>query len=348
MSKLKVSYISYPLSLKHTFHLAHGKRNSTPCVLLKLELENTIAYGEASLPPYLKENPKSVISYFEKTDWNRFNKNNPLEFIDYLNRQNVINYPALAAIDMAIFDLAGKLSNTPCHEILNIESKITPLLSYTITYEKDESILLEKINDAKEFKQLKLKLGTEHDKHFIDFVLKNCDKPFFADANQGWKTLQEAVYMAEYLKERNCLFIEQAFLKDAYELNYALKQKNILPVFADESIATFSDLEKYYSCFDGVNIKLMKCGGIKNAIKMISFARKNDLKRMMGCMTETSCGIAAASHLAPLCDYADLDGAHLISNNPFKEIILSEGRIILQKKSGIGIERAQFPIPEGF
>ncbi|MFN7012990.1 MAG: enolase C-terminal domain-like protein, partial [Bacteroidia bacterium] len=187
----------------------------------------------------------------------------------------------MAAIDMAIFDLAGKLLNTPCHKMLHIENKSTPLLSYTITYEKDKKILLEKINDAKDFKQLKLKLGTADDKDFIDFVLKNSDKPFFADANQGWKTLQEAVYMTEYLKERNCLFIEQPFSKDAYDLSCQLKQKKILPVFADESIANFSDLEKYYSYFDGVNIKLKKCGGIKNAIKMISFARKKNIKTLM-------------------------------------------------------------------
>lgn len=348
MSKLKVSYISYPLTLKHTFHLAHGKRNSTPCVLLKIEYANLISYGEASLPPYLKENPGSVIAYFESIDWNVFSESAPLDFLDYLNKQEKINYPGMAAIDMAIFDLAGKLSNTPCHEILNVESKITPLLSYTITYEEDESILLEKINDAKEFKQLKLKLGTKHDKHFIDFILKNTDKPFFADANQGWKSLHEAVYMCEFLRERKCLFIEQPFSKKAYQLSYKLKQRNILPVFADESITNFSDLNKYYFCFDGVNIKLMKCGGIKNAIKMISFARKSNLKIMMGCMTETSCGIAAASQIAPLCDFADLDGSHLISNNPFKEVILNDGRIILQKKSGVGIERTRIPTPEGF
>lgn len=348
MSKLKVSYVSYPLALKHTFHLAHGKRNSTPCVLLKLKLENFVAYGEASLPPYLKENPESVITYFENINWNSFNKNNPLEFIDYLNKREEINYPALAAIDMAIHDLMGKLSNIPCHEMLNIENKSTPLLSYTISYDKDEALLMEKIKAANDFKQIKLKLGTEHDKYFIDFVLKNCNKSFFADANQGWKSLNEAIYMAELLKERNCLFIEQAFAKDAYELSYAFKQKNILPIFADESIADFFDLKKHYSCFDGINIKLMKCGGIKNALKMIAFARNKNLKLMMGCMTETSCGIAAASQIAPLCDYADLDGSHLISNNPFDEIKLYEGKILLQKKSGTGIERTQFPIPEGF
>ncbi len=348
MSKLKVSYISYPLILKHSFHLAHGKRNVTPCVLLKMEWGNLISYGEACLPPYLKENPDSVIAYFESINWNVFNESAPLDFLNYLNNQEKINYPGMAAVDIAIYDLAGKLMNVPCHEMLHIENKSTPLLSYTITYEKDESVLLEKINDAKDFKQLKLKLGTAYDKLFIDFVLKNSDKPFFADANQGWKTLQEAIYMTEYLKERNCLFIEQPFSKEAYNLSCELKQKNILPVFADESIATFSDLEKYHSCFDGITIKLMKCGGIKNAMKLIYFARKNNLKTMMGCMTETSCGIAAATQIAPLCDYADLDGAHLISNNPFKEIILSEGRVMLQKKSGTGVERTQFSIPETF
>lgn len=348
MSKLKVSYISYPLTLKHTFHLAHGKRNSTPCVLLKLEYANLISYGEASLPPYLKENTDSVIAYFESIDWNIFNESAPLDFLDYLNKQEKINYPGLAAVDMAIYDLAGKLMNAPCHEMLHIENKSTPLLSYTISYDEDENHLLQKINAAKEFRQIKLKLGTAYDKYFVDFVLKNTDKPFFADANQGWKTLQEAVYMTEYLKERNCIFIEQPFTKEANNLSYELKQKNILPVFADESIMDFNDLKKHHSSFDGINIKLMKCGGIKNAIKMLEFARKKNLKTMMGCMTETSCGIAAASQIAPLCDFADLDGSHLISNNPFLDLPLSEGRINLQKKSGIGIERTQFPIPEGF
>jgi L-alanine-DL-glutamate epimerase-like enolase superfamily enzyme len=348
MSALKVSYISYPLTLKHTFNLAHGKRNVTPCVLLKLEFDSHISYGEASLPPYLKENPESVISYFEKINWEKFNKNNPLDFIDYLNSHDTINYPALAAIDMAIYDLYGKICAQPLHEILHIENKTSPLLSFTISYEKDENILFEKIYNAKDFKQLKLKLGTPYDKTFIDFIVKNSNKSFFADANEGWKSLEEAIYMCEYLKERGCMYIEQPFDKNAFDLSLKLKEKNILPVFADESIATYSDLEKYYTYFDGINIKLMKCGGIKNALKMIAFARKMNLKIMMGCMTETGCAIAAASQIAPLCDYADLDGSHLISNNPFDELQLSNGKIILQKKSGIGIERTHFPIPEGF
>ncbi|MFN4233306.1 MAG: enolase C-terminal domain-like protein [Bacteroidia bacterium] len=348
MSALNVSYISYPLTLKHTFNLTHGKRNTTPCVLLKLECDGYVSYGEASLPPYLKETPDSVISYFENINWNRFNKNNPLDFIDYLNSQEKINYPALAAIDMAIHDLFGKISGLAVHEILNIPNKISPLLSYTISYEEDENILMEKIKEAEPFKQIKLKLGTAHDKSFVEFVLKHTNKKFFVDVNEGWKTLFEAVDMCEFLKEHDCLFVEQPFKKNSYELTLQLKSKNILPVFADETICNLSDLENYHNYFDGINIKLLKCGGIKNALKMIAFARKMNLKIMMGCMTETSCGIAAASQISTLCDFADLDGAHLISNNPFKEISIIEGKIILQKKSGIGVEKTQSPIPEDF
>lgn len=348
MSALKVSYISYPLTLKHTFNLTHGKRNATPCVLLKLEFNGYVSYGEASLPPYLKETPNSVISYFENINWNRFDENKLLDFIDYLNSQEQINYPALAAIDMAIHDLFGKISGFAVHAILNVQNKISPLLSYTISYEEDENLLMEKIKESEPFKQIKLKLGTAHDKSFVDFVLKHTDKKFFVDVNEGWETLDEAVDMCEFLKERECLFIEQPFKKNAYYLTLQLKSKNILPVFADETICNLSDLENYYHFFDGINIKLMKCGGIKNALKMIAFARKMNLKIMMGCMTETSCGIAAASQISPLCDFADLDGAHLISNNPFNEIPLIEGKIILQKKSGIGVERSQSPIPENF
>lgn len=348
MSKLNVNYLSYPLILKHSFNLACGKRNATPCVLLKLEFENFISYGEASLPPYLKENPESVISYFESIDWNVFNESAPFDFLDYLNSLENINYPAMAAIDMAIHDLAGKLKHIPCHEMLHIEKKSTPLISYTISYDEDENYVLQKLNAANDFMLLKLKLGTANDKRFIDFILKHTHKPFFADVNQGWKSLQEGIYMAEFLKERNCLFIEQPFAKDAYTLSYELKKKNILPVLADESIADINDLKLHYSCFDGINIKLMKCGGIKNALQMIAFARKMNLITMMGCMTETSYGIAAASQIAPLCDYADLDGTHLISNNPFKEVEIVNGTILLQKKSGIGVERGLFPIPEDF
>lgn len=347
MSKLKVSYISYPLSLKHTFHLAHGKRTSTPCVLLKLETDKYISYGEASLPPYLKENPESVISYFKKTNWNIYDEKNPLAFIDYLNSQPEINYPALAAIDMAIFDLAAKTKKIACHEMLRVTKTQSPLLSYTISYDENDK-LLDKINEAKKFKQLKIKLGTGKDKELVDFIIKHSDKPFFVDANQGWKTKEEAKYMCEYLKERGCLFIEQAFPVEMKQEQQWLKNQHILPQFADESIGTFNELVEYKNLFDGINIKLMKCGGIKNAIKMIEYARSNNLKLMMGCMTETSCGIAAAATISPLCDYADLDGCFLISNNPFSDILVEDGCIIFQKKSGIGIERAQFPIPEGF
>jgi L-Ala-D/L-Glu epimerase len=347
MSGLHISYFSYPLILRHSFNIAHGKRSSTPAVFLKLIYKNYVVYGEASLPPYLKENPESVISYFEKVKWDLFDENNPLLFIDYLNQQAEANLPALAAIDMAIFDLAAKINFIACHDLLSIQPKTSPLLSYTISYDDEEKIL-EKINDSNKFNQLKIKLGTGNDKAFIDFVLLHSNKAFFVDANQGWKTKKEARYMCEFLKERNCMFIEQAFPVEMEEEQLWLKAKNILPQFADESISTLNDLMKKHTLFDGINIKLMKCGGIKNALKMIAFARNKNLKLMMGCMTETSCGIAAASQIAPLCDYADLDGSHLISNNPFAEIMLTEGRILLQKKSGIGIERTQFPIPEGF
>jgi L-alanine-DL-glutamate epimerase-like enolase superfamily enzyme len=156
------------------------------------------------------------------------------------------------------------------------------------------------------------------------------------DANRGWKTKEHAAEMIDWLATKNCILVEQPMPVDSYEDMLWLKSRSALPLFADESCKRIEDIENIKEGFHGINIKLMKSTGLLEASKMIQLARDRSLKVMIGCMSETSCGIMAAASLAPQCDYADLDSAWMVSNNPFKTPTLLYGEIVLSDKSGIG------------
>jgi L-Ala-D/L-Glu epimerase len=247
------------------------------------------------------------------------------------------NKAAKAAIDIALHDLKGQLENRAVWQILGSNPEKMPLTTCTIGIEMDPSVLKQKIDDAADFKVLKIKLGSEDDKKLVQMIRQFTDKPLYVDANQGWQDVNFAIDMTHWLAEKGVVLIEQPMLKTDLDGNGKVCEASPLPVFADESFQRLSDFDAIKGVFDGINIKLMKSTGLWEAQKMVEKARQIGLKIMIGCMSETSCAIMAAAALAPQCDYADLDGPWLIKDNPFQTPILKDGKIQLSTAAGLGL-----------
>lgn len=335
---MRLQFTDFTLELVHQFSISKFSRKTTPCILIKLENEGLCGYGEASLPQYLKENPGSVKNFLSK-----INSENLRDVSGINEIQEIVagtgdgNYAAKAALDIALHDLIGKREQRPVFDLYGIENTGLQDTSFTIGIDTPEMIR-RKIDEASGYKILKVKLGTGDDKNIIKIIREVTDKPVYADANGGWRNRDEALKLIEWLARQNVLLVEEPFPPESIDDIKWLKKNSPLPIIADESVQSAEDLCRAAELFHGINIKLMKCGGIGAAYNMINEARKLDLKIMLGCMTETSCGISAASQLAPLADWADLDGNLLIANDPFECETVKDGRIFLSGKSGLGLE----------
>ena len=339
MSKLKLSFKPFTLELKHTFTVSVFSRTTTPIVLTEIEYDDLIGYGEAAMPAYLGETQETIMKFLSKVDLSKyddvFDLENILKDIDLIENGNTA---AKASIDIALHDLIGKILNKPWYKIWGNDLKKIPYTSFTIGID-NKSMIEKKVKEAEDFKILKVKLGRDNDKEIIQTIRENTDVPLIVDINQGWKDKELALEMIHWLKENKVLLVEQPLPKEKIDETAWLKDKSPLPVIADESVQRFPDIIKIKDAFSGINIKLMKCTGMHEAYKMIELAKKLNLKVLLGCMTETSCGISAASHLSPLADWVDLDGALLIKNDVFKGAELLNGKILPAELPGIGVEK---------
>lgn len=334
---MKLSFIPYDLQLKHTFSISGFSRSVTPGVLVEIYYEGVTGYGEASMPPYLGESKESVLNFLSKVNISQFA--DPLkieEVLDYIDKIAPGNYAAKASVDIALHDLAGKLLGKPWFRIWELDPLEAPYTSMTIGIDKP-SIVSEKVKEANEFKILKIKLGSGNDKEMINTVREVTDKPLFVDVNQGWTDRVHALEMAHWLKERNVVLLEQPMPAERLDDLAWLTANSPLPVIADEGIKTLDDLNQRKEFYSGINIKLMKCGGLHNAYQILQIARKAGMKIMIGCMTETSCAVSAAAQLSPAADWADLDGNHLIANDCFEGVAIIGGKISLNEEPGIGL-----------
>ena len=334
---LKLSFEPYNLQLKHIFTLANSSRTTTPVVLTKLKYEGITGFGEASLPPYLEETQESVFRFLSLLNLEQFN--DPLQMdkiLDYVDKIAPNNTAAKASVDIALHDLTGKILGKPWHKIWNFNPDNTPFTSFTIGIDQPE-IIQKKVLEAGQFKILKVKLGGQSDKKMIEAIRSVTDVPLCADINQGWKDKKKALGMIFWLKEKNVVFIEQPLPKQNIDDISWLTQHSPLPVIADEAVQRLSDIKNTVGVYSGINIKLMKCTGMREAYKMIEKAGNYDLKIMIGCMTETSCAVSAAAQLSPKTDWADLDGNLLITNDPFKGVEIINGKVTLNNIPGIGI-----------
>jgi L-alanine-DL-glutamate epimerase-like enolase superfamily enzyme len=212
----------------------------------------------------------------------------------------------------------------------------TPNTSFTIGIDTAE-VVRQKVDEASPYKVLKVKMGLDNDKELVEIIRSKTDVPICVDANQGWDDRDKALEMCHWLAERNCLFVEQPFDKSRLDDAAWLRERSPLPLIADEAFQRLPDVMRMYGAYDGINIKLMKSTGLHEAYKMAVLARSLGMKVMLGCMTETSCAVTAAAQLAPMADFADLDGNLLISNDRFDGIKIENGKVIIPNRPGIGV-----------
>jgi L-alanine-DL-glutamate epimerase-like enolase superfamily enzyme len=245
------------------------------------------------------------------------------------------NYAAKSAIDMALHDRLGKKLGIPLYKLWGLNPQKTPCTSFTIGLD-EPAVMAEKALQAEAYPILKVKLGTLRDIEILQTLRNVTDKPIYVDANTAW-TPKEAVDKIRQLAQYGVELIEQPTKpEDIAGLKY-VSEHSELPIIADESVKRTSDIPVLAEAVDGINIKLVKCGGLLEAFRMIHVARAHSLLVMIGCMIESSLGITAAAHLTPLVDYADLDGNLLISNDPYTGVTLDKGKLILPDRPGIGV-----------
>ncbi len=334
---MRLKYKPYTLELKHTFTIASNSRNTTPVVLTEIEHEGIIGYGEASMPPYLGESHQTVTEFLAKVNLEQFSDPFQLEdILEYIDSIDLGNTAAKASVDIALHDLVGKLMNLPWYKIWGYNKAKTPYTTFTIGIDTEE-IIKQKVKEAEEYKLLKIKLGSKNDKKIIETIRSVTNKIIAVDVNQGWKDKEFALDMIHWMNENNVKLIEQPMPKEQIDDLAWLTSKSPLPIFADEGVQRLVDIPKIKEVYHGINIKLMKCTGMREAHKMLNLAKSLDMKVMIGCMTETSCAISAASQLAPQVEWADLDGNLLIKNDPFEGTKIIDGKISLTDENGIGL-----------
>ena len=327
----------YELKLKHSFNLAKSSRTTTPDVQVELEYDGIIGYGEASMPPYLGESVESVTNFLSSLDLAQFT--DPFRIDDILSYVDGVapaNRAAKASIDIALHDLLGKIMGQPWYKIWGLSPEKIHPTSYTISNGTPEEVQ-EKIKESERFRVLKVKMGVPGDKELVETIRKATDRPLCVDANQGWKSKEEALEMCHWLKERGCIFVEQPLDKEWMDETAWLRERSPLPIIADEAFQRLPDILRFQGVYDGINIKLMKSTGLHEAYKMAILARSLGMKIMLGCMTETSCGIAAAAQLSPMVDWTDLDGNVLIANDRFEGLSLVDGKVIPADRPGLGV-----------
>jgi L-alanine-DL-glutamate epimerase-like enolase superfamily enzyme len=335
---MHAAYIPYLLELKHSFSIAKFSRTNTPIILLKLTFEGTEGFGEASMVPYMGESVESAELFLKKVDWTRFKF--PFAFAEinqYLDSLGSGQPAVKAAIDIALNDLNGKLLGKSCTAIYNADAAKMPLTSYTIGIDTPE-VIRKKVADAKNFKVLKIKLGRDNDKELIQTIRSVSDLPFYVDANQGWSDKAKAIDLIYWLHDQGVLLIEQPMDKNDRDGNAWLTARSPIPILADEAVQRLTDMDALKGAYHGINIKLMKSTGMYEAHQMILKARSFGMKILIGCMSETSCATLAGIALAPLCDWADLDGPALTSNNPFKDPEMSAGKYVSPTSPGLGLQ----------
>ena len=338
-SVLTLKYYPYQLKFKYPFAIAAGRREHTQVVYVELAYEGLTGYGEAALPDYLPETQASVIDFLNKIDTGKLTGLENIDSgLDYVSSLTPGNFAAKTAVDMALHDLHGKILKKPCHVLWGLDKNNCPLTTFTLGIDSAEMIL-KKLEDAQDFHLLKVKLDGINDKQIIETVRSVTDKAICVDINQGWKEKEAALDSIYWLKDKGVVFVEQPLSKNNLEDTLWLKEKSPLPLIADEDVQTFDDIDKIKDAYHGINIKLMKCGGLREAMRMILLARKYDLKILLGCMSESSCGVSAAAQLAPLVDWTDLDGPLLITNDPFTGITYGKGKIILNNLPGAGVTK---------
>ena len=334
---MEINFTKYRIDLKYSFGISRSSNLWYDVAFVYIKDNGIVGRGEAAPSKRYGESINDIFDVLKSgitLPKNNYDKDLLWKHI----KPQLRNIKSLeAAFNMAIWDWWGQKKKKPIYQLLKINANKLPKTSFTIAIgELDE--IGKKIEESEPYSILKVKLGTpKNDKNIITEIRKYTDKTIRVDANEGWD-LDIAINMSKWLADRNVEFIEQPFPASKMDQTAIFKKKSPLDVFADENSINSSDIPNLSGFFDGINIKLMKCGSIEEGYKMIRFARKFKLKIMLGCMVESSVGITAASHLAGCVDYVDLDGNLLISNDPYVGVKVVDGSLKLSSKNGLGVK----------
>lgn len=339
---LKLSFYPYELQLRHTFTVSSYSRKTTPGVQVCIEYEGVTGYGEASMPPYLGQSVETVTAFLSKVNLEQFKDPFQMETIlAYIDSLSPGDGAAKAAIDIALHDLTGKLIGLPWWRIWGLDAAKAPDTTFTIGIDTPEVVREKTRECADRFNILKVKVGLDNDKEMISTIREITDLPLAVDANQGWKDKEKALDEIFWLYENGVVMVEQPMAKERMDDNAWITERSPIPVFADEAIQRLADIPSIKGAYHGINIKLMKCTGMREAWKMVNYSRAEGMKVMVGCMTETSCAVSAAAQLSPAVDFADLDGNLLITNDLYKGMEVVNGRVTLSDLPGIGVQKLQ-------
>ena len=338
--RMKLRFYPYELQLQHTFTVSSYSRNTTPGVQVEIDYQGFTGYGEASMPPYLGQSVESVTAFLQQVDLEQFADPFCLEdILEYVDSLSPGDTAAKAAVDIALHDLVGKMLGAPWYRIWGYDAAKAPSTTFTIGIDTPEVMKEKTLECAGRFNILKVKLGTDRDKEIIETIRSVTDLPLAVDVNQGWGERFQALDMIYWLKEHGVVMVEQPLAIGRYDDQAWLNERSPLPIFADESVQRLPDVPRMHGLFSGINIKLMKCTGLREAHRMVELARALGMKVMLGCMTETSCAVSAAAQLSPAVDFADLDGNLLISNDLFSGVTVVNGKLTLPSAPGIGVEK---------
>ena len=337
-ARMKLSWEPYELQLRHVFTVASYSRTTTPDVQVKIEYDGFTGYGEASMPPYLGQTVQSVCAFLEKVDLGQFA--DPFcidDILTYVDSLSPGDTAAKAAVDIALHDLVGQLLGQPWYRIWGLDAAKAPDTTFTIGIDTADVVREKTRECASQFNILKVKVGLENDMEMIRAIRDVTMLPLAVDANQGWKDREKALEEIFWLKEQGIVMVEQPMPKERIDDNAWLTERSPLPIFADEAIQRLKDIPSIKGAYTGINIKLMKCTGMREAWKMANYAHAEGMRVMVGCMTETSCAVTAAAQLSPIVDFADLDGNLLISNDRFRGMEVVNGKITLPDRPGLGL-----------
>lgn len=328
----------YHLPLRHTFTISRGSILVQPTVIVELQDEHGNAgYGEATTSDYYGVSVESLVASLRRArpivEDGRWQTPEELwwQLYDALAGDSF----ALCAVDQAAWDLWGKQQGRPLYELWGLDPHQAPPSNYTIGIDSLDCMVA-KLTEFRDWPIYKIKLGTPHDLQIVRRLRQETQAVFRVDANCAW-TAEETLRNAEALKELGVEFIEQPLPANQWQAMRQVYQQCALPVIADESCQVEADIAKCHLHFHGVNIKLVKCGGITPARRMIRQARQLGLKVMVGCMTESSVGISAIAQLAPLLDYVDMDGAVLLAEDIAEGVRLERGRCHYASRAGTGV-----------
>jgi L-Ala-D/L-Glu epimerase / N-acetyl-D-glutamate racemase len=327
------------LKTKHPFVIARAGDDDTRVVWVRLaDGDGVEGWGEADPSSYYGETADTVLAVLKRLEPHLPTDPFDLDAAEATFAQVAPkNGAARVALSAALHDLVGKRLGQPVWRLWGLDPARAPRSSFTIGLDTPEK-MRQKVLEASSYPILKIKLGTDRDEVILRTVRDATDKPLRVDANAGW-TRERALQMLPVLKEYGVEFVEQPLPPDDLEGMAAVRRREILPVVADESCIVAADIPRLSGIVDGINIKLAKCGSLREALRMIATARAHGMLVMVGCMIETSLGITAAAHVTPLVDAADLDGAALTANDPFAGATIDGGQIRLPTAPGLGVRR---------